>query len=114
LRPQTAATNEPLADSWQAVVNRGHTQECKICIRGPLLPSWIRRTMRSRSRQAHDQARSSSGRSIASDARCKRGRPRPDPYSSTSRCANQTRVAGHCCMYHLCIAAIFAKSRVFL
>src|SRR3990172_6351862 len=31
LRSQTAATNEPLANGWQAVMDRGHTQEGKIC-----------------------------------------------------------------------------------
>ena len=42
LRSQTAATDQPLTNSWQAVLNGGHTQDGKLCPRGPWLPSWIR------------------------------------------------------------------------
>ena len=54
LWPQTAATNEPLANGWQAVMDRGHTQEGKICPQRTFAAFMDQATMPGRSWQAHD------------------------------------------------------------
>ena len=76
LRSQTAATDEPLTNSWQAVLDGGHTQDSKLCDQRTLAAFMDPMTMPSRFWQARISARSSSGAgALRLTRRCKRGRP---------------------------------------
>src|SRR3972149_9355109 len=98
LRSQTAATNEPLADGWQAVVDRGHTQEGKFCPQKTLAAFMDQATMPGRFRQAHDQRpKFFRRRGTASDAPMQAGTPHETaPRLFHQRSAQpDPRAAGH-------------------
>ena len=115
LGSQAAATNEPLADGWQAVVDGSHTQECKVCHQGTFAAFMDEVPMPGSFREAHYQhAKFFRRRRIAFDAPMQAGTTHEATTRLFHQRSAQTRVSlGTSAMYHLCIAAIFCEKAGF-